>query len=107
MDNFLGLIGLAMRAGKVRCGAFSAARAAEDGSAKLMVAATDIGADNRRRIEAVCREYGIPLMYHSTSQELSRSVGKRSTPVVCVCDDSFAAAARKYDLTGKDGSPNE
>ncbi len=107
MDNFLGLIGLAMRAGKLRCGAFRAARAAADGSARLMIAAADIGADNRRRIEAVCREYGVPLMYRSTSSELSRSVGKKNVPVVCVCDDNFAAAARKYDITGKDGSPNE
>ena len=72
-----------------------------------MVAATDIGSNNRRRIEAVCRESEVPLMYRSTSSELSRSVGKRNIPVVCVCDDNFAAAARKYDITGKDGSPNE
>lgn len=107
MDRFLGLIGLAMRAGKVRCGAFSTVQAATDGSARLIVAANDIGSDNRRRIEAVCREYGIPLMYHSTSPELSRSVGKKNVPVICVCDDNFAAAAQKYDITGKDGSPNE
>ncbi len=110
-DRFLGLLGLAMRAGKLSAGAYSAVRSAEEGSARLMVAAEDIGAANRRRIEAVCREYKIPLAFHSTTAELSRSIGKKNVPVVCVCDDSFAAAAKKYDLkydlNGKDGSANE
>ena len=114
MDRFLGLLGLAMRAGKLSAGVYSAVRSARAGEARLMVAAEDIGADNRRKIEALCRECKIPLALHSTTAELSRSLGKKSVPVVCVCDDSFAAAAKKYDLkyelnelNGKDGSANE
>ena len=105
MDSFLGMLGLAMRAGKLRCGAYSVKRAAEDGSAKLVVAAENIGADNRSRIESLCKELDIPLAYHSTTEELSRSVGKKNVPVVCICDDNFAAGVRKY--IGKDGLPNE
>ena len=96
MDSFLGMIGLAMRAGKLRCGAYSVKRAAEDGSARLVIAADNIGADNRRRIENLCEEFNIPLAYHSTTEELSRSVGKKNVPVVCICDDNFAAGVRKY-----------
>ena len=105
MDNFLGMIGLAMRAGKIKCGAYSVIRAIQDGSARLVVSAEDIGADNRHKIEIACRESGIPLVQHSSAEELSRSVGKKNVPVVCICDDNFAAGVRKY--IGKDGSPNE
>lgn len=96
MDNFLGMIGLAMRAGKIKCGAYSVIRAAEDGSARLVIAAENIGADNRRKIENLCSELNIPLVYHSSTEELSRSVGKKNVPVVCICDDNFAAGVRKY-----------
>ena len=106
MDNFLGTIGLAMRAGKIKCGAYMVARAVEDGSGKLVVAAKDIGADNKRKIENLCSQYGVPLMYHASAAELSQSVGKKNVPVVCICDDNFAAAARKYNSYGKDGLPN-
>lgn len=105
MDNFLGTIGLAMRAGKIKCGAWSTAMAIENGSGKLVVAAKDIGSDNKRRIENLCARYGVPLVYHATCAELSQSVGKKNIPVVCICDDNFAAAARKYNI-GKDGMPN-
>ena len=96
MDSFLGMIGLAMRAGKLRCGAYSVIKAVEDGSARLVVAAEDIGADNRRRIENLCRESGVPIVYRASAAELSRSVGKKNVPVVCICDDNFAAGVRKY-----------
>lgn len=111
LDKFLGLLGLAMRAGKLSCGAYGAARSAREGQARLMVAAEDIGADNLRRIRAVCRQYGVPLAFCSTTAELSRGLGKKNIPVVAVCDGNFAAAAEKYDLkydlNGKDGSANE
>ncbi len=96
MDNFLGMIGLAMRAGKLGCGAYSAVRDAREGRAVLIVAAEDIGAGNRRRIEAVCAECAVPLVLRSTTEELSRGVGRKNVPVVSVRDENFAAAIKKY-----------
>ncbi len=104
MDKFLGTVGLAMRAGKVRCGVFLTKRCVESGEAKLVVASEDIGESSRRKIEGICKMSGVPLIYHSTTEELGRSVGKKDVPVVCVCDDNFAKA---ISLNGKEGLPNE
>ncbi|MGN1097436.1 MAG: L7Ae/L30e/S12e/Gadd45 family ribosomal protein [Clostridia bacterium] len=95
MDRLLGTVGLAMRAGKVKTGAYMVERAVLGGTAKAVVAAEDIGESNRRKIEAACENAGVPLIYHSTAAELSRSVGKKDVPVVCICDESFAVAVKK------------
>ncbi len=104
MDKFLGTVGLAMRAGKVKCGVFLTGRCVESGEARLVVASEDIGESSRRRIEGICTRFGVPIIYHSTTNELGRSVGKKDVPVVCVCDDNFAKA---ISLKGKEGLPNE
>ncbi len=104
MDKFLGTVGLAMRAGKAVCGAFASEKAVLSGRASVVIAAENIGANNKRRLEGVCAEFGIPLIYHGSADDLSRSVGKKNVPVVCICDDNFAKA---FSVKGKDGLPNE
>ncbi len=93
-----------MRAGKVKCGAYMTEKAVKEGKAKTVIAAENIGESNRRRIESLCREFKVPLVYHSDTEQLSRSVGKKDVPVICVCDDNFAKA---INVKGKDGLPNE
>ncbi len=96
-DRVLGMIGLAVRAGKVRFGVFMTEKAIDEGCASLVVAAEDIGASNRRRIENRCKECNVELMFYSDKQALSRAAGKKDMPVLAVCDDGFAKAiVKKY-----------
>ncbi len=96
-DRVLGMIGLAVRAGKVRFGVFMTERAIDEGCASLVIASEDIGASNRRRIENRCKECNVELMFYSDKKTLSRAAGKKDMPVLAVCDEGFAKAiVKKY-----------
>lgn len=96
-DRLLGMLGLAVRAGKVSFGVFMTEKALDEGRAHLVIASEDIGASNRRRIESRCSEYGVQLIFYSDTASLSRAAGKKNMPVAAVCDEGFAKAiAKKY-----------
>jgi len=96
-DKILGMIGLAVRAGKVAFGVFMTEKALDEGRAKLVVASEDIGASNRRKIEGKCKNCGIELIFYSDKASLSRAVGKKDVPAVAICDEGFAdSILKKY-----------
>lgn len=94
-DRLLGMLGLAVRAGKVRFGVFMAEKALDEGIAHLVIASEDIGASNRRRIENKCKQCGIQLIFYSDKETLSRAAGKKNMPVAAVCDEGFSKAIVK------------
>lgn len=94
-DRLLGMLGLAVRAGKVSFGVFMTEKALDEGRAKLVIAAEDIGQSNRRRIENRCSEWDVPLIFYSDKASLSRAAGKKDMPVAAVLDEGFSKAIVK------------
>lgn len=94
-DKILGMIGLAVRAGKVNFGVFMTEKALDEGRAELVIASEDIGASNCRKIEGKCQNYGKSLIFYSDRASLSRALGKKDVPVVAICDEGFAKAIMK------------
>ncbi len=94
-DRLLGMLGLCVRAGKVAFGVFLTEKAIDEGRAKLVVMAEDIGQSNKRKIEAKCKNENIKAIFYSTKEELSRASGKKDVPVICIYDEGFAAAIVK------------
>lgn len=94
-DRLLGMLGLAVRAGKVRFGVFMTEKALDEGQAQLVIAAENIGASNRRKIEGKCNMYGVDLIFYSDKASLSRAAGKKDMPAAAVCDEGFAKAIVK------------
>ena len=101
-DKVLGMIGLAVRAGKARFGVFMTEKAIFDESAYLVVAAEDIGASNRRKIENSCLQNDVKLVFYGDKASLSRAAGKKDMPVIAICDEGFAKAiVKKITESGK------
>ncbi len=100
-DRLLGMLGLAVRAGKASFGVFSTEKALDEGKCELVIAAEDMGQSNRRRIENKCREWDVPLIFYSDKASLSRSAGKKDMPVIGILDEGFAKAIVK--IYGGDG----
>lgn len=97
-DKLLGMVGLAVRAGKAAFGVFMTEKAIDEGRASLVIAAEDIGTSNRRRIEGKCRAENIKLIFYSDKASLSRAAGKKDMPVIAICDEGFAdAIVKKVD----------
>ena len=94
-DRLLGMLGLAVRAGKVSFGVFSTLKALDEGRAMLVVAASDIGQSNKRAIENKCSEYDVPLIFYSQKEQLSRACGKKDMPVAGICDEGLSEAIVK------------
>ncbi len=106
MDKLLSMVGMAVRAGKVRFGVYMTERELSSGGARLVVAAADIGNDNKKKLEHGCKSANVPLVLHSSKEELARAVGKKECVAVCICDESLARAVLQL-CDGKDGLPNE
>ena len=94
-DRLLGMLGMAVRAGKVNFGVFMTEKALDEGIASLVIAAEDTGASNRRKIEGKCAQLGVELIFYSDKETLSRAIGKKDVPVVAVCDEGFGKAIVK------------
>lgn len=108
MDRLLGMVGLAVRAGKVRFGAYMTERSLKDASAKAVVVASDLGKDNRKRIETAAAVEKVPVIESKERSEIGHVVGKKDVPVLCICDENFAAAIVKISkMSGKEGLSNE
>ena len=94
-DRLLGMLGLCVRARKACLGTFLTEKAIDEGSAKLVVMAEDIGESNKRKIEGKCRAENIKIVFYSTKEKLGHATGKKNIPVMCICDEGFSSSIIK------------
>ncbi len=102
-DKILGMTGLAVRAGKVKFGAFLTMAACDEGKAKLVIIPEDLGNSNRRSIEAKCKNTSVPLIVVSDRASLGKAVGKKDVTALAVCDENFKSAILKLHGGGVNG----
>lgn len=98
MDNtqkILQMTGLAVRAGKVKFGVYTAISACDSGRAKLVIIPKDLGNSNKRSIEAKCNNTSVPLIALSDKVSLGRACGRDNAAAVTVCDENFKSAILK------------
>lgn len=87
-DSLLGLLGLCRRAGKLAAGFDAVLKAAEKGSAFLVLSASDA---SERTVRAV-REGGAPEPVQTpfTMAQIGAAIGRSETAVLAICDRSMA-----------------
>ncbi len=94
-DTFLQTLGLAVRARKVKFGAFTVKKAVNDGICHLVIIPTDLGEDNKKKLKSVCEINSVKLVMRNTKKEFESALGKENVTAVAVCDESFATALLK------------
>ena len=92
MNKVLGMLGLAIRAGKVVSGEFKSLQAVKNGQSQLVIMASDISDNGRKSIVNACRFYGVEYIELGMSQELGKAIGEETRMIVSVNDDSFKNA---------------
>lgn len=102
-DKIFGMIGLAVRAGKVKFGVYLAQAACDAGTAKLVVIPSDLGASNKRAIVGKCTNTNVPVIEVADKASLSHAVGKKDVSAIAVCDENFASAILKLHGGGVNG----
>lgn len=85
-DKILGLIGLAMKAGKVSFGADSVEETIEKRKAKLVILSEESSERTKTKFEEICKKNEVPIIIYGTIENLSKSIGKNNKTVIGIKD---------------------
>lgn len=94
-NRYLNLLGLAERAGKCQVGEDGIIRDIRRNHAKLVLLASDIGVQTKKRLTDKCRAYEIPVFIVHETDVLSKAIGKQNRVAVAILDDGFAKGIEK------------
>lgn len=81
---------LSMKAGKLKAGEFACEKALRDGTAKLVVIATDASDNTKKKFTNKAFYYKVPVVVCSDRDEISRAIGRENRVVVAVTDNDLA-----------------
>ena len=92
--NILGLIGLAMKAGKVAFGADSVEENITKRKAKLIIISKESSERTKSKFVKLCEKYNVPIIIDGKIEELSKTIGKNNK-VIGIKDINFANSIQK------------
>ena len=96
--NILGLIGLAMKAGKVAFGADSVEESILQRKVKLLIVSEESSERTKSKFIKLCQNYNIPIIIDGNIDDLSKTIGKSNKAVIGIKDINFAnSIQKKYD----------
>lgn len=90
-DPVLSRLGFARKAGKLKTGFAAAKESVLDGTARLIVIASDVSPKSEKEMRFFSREKVTVVKTEHTMDNLSRAIGIKAG-IVSVCDDGFAGA---------------
>lgn len=91
----LGTLGLAMKAGNVVSGEFMTEKAIRDGSARLVIVATDASGNTKKKFQNSCHFYRVPYAEFGDKDLLGNAIGKEFRASLAVTDKGFAKSISK------------
>jgi ribosomal protein L7Ae-like RNA K-turn-binding protein len=88
--RLMSLLSLAMKAGKMQTGETAVEKGLQNGTALLVLVATDASDNTKKKFTNKCFYYKKPILITGTKESLSRCVGKNNRSVFTVTDAHFA-----------------
>lgn len=88
--NYLNLLGLAYRAQKCSLGEEIIVRDIQRRRAQLVLLASDIGSQTKKKITDKCKTYDIPYVIVDNREVISQAIGKSHRVAVAILDEGFA-----------------
>lgn len=88
--NYLNMIGLAYRAGKCSLGEESILKDIRSNRAKLVLLASDIGPQTKKRLTDKCNYYEVPFVMADDRETISNAIGKSHRVAIAILDKGFA-----------------
>lgn len=95
MDHILNFISLAQKAGKVQAGEYLTMKALKEGTASLVIIATDTSEKSQARIKRSCAFFACDVFVYGTKEDLGHFTGNRDKSVICITDEGFGNALCK------------
>ena len=90
-----GLIGLAVKAGKIVSGEFCTEREIKSGKANLVIVAEDASDNTRKKFKNMCDFYHVPLYFYQNKETLGHAMGKEFRASLAVLDEGFSESIKK------------
>ena len=90
------LLGLCTRSRNLVSGEFAAEGAVKDGSACLVIVATDASANTKKLFKDKCSFYEVPCFEDGTKESLGHAIGKEIRASIAVLDEGFAKSIIKH-----------
>ena len=91
-NKILSLLGLAMKAGKVKIGEFAVEKAVKTGLAYLVIVSESASDNTKKKFGNMCLYYEVPIYYYGSKEELGSCIGKEFRASLAVMDENFAKA---------------
>lgn len=89
-NNYLNIVGLAFRAGKCSIGEEIIIKDIQKNKAKLVLIASDIGTQTKKKLINKCTSYQIPYEFVADRDTLSQAIGKSQRVAIAILDNGFA-----------------
>lgn len=89
-NNYLNMIGLAYRARKCSLGEETIVKDIQQQKAKLVLIASDIGLQTRKKLTDKCKFYDVPFVIVDDKETLSHAIGKSHRVAIAILDAGFA-----------------
>ena len=90
-----GMLGLAMRAGKVASGEFATEKAVKEYKAYLVIVAADASENTKKKFRDMCKFYQVPICFYGDKDTLGHAMGKEFRASLAILDEGFAAGIQK------------
>lgn len=92
LNKIDGLLGLCAKSRKLVSGEFAAENAVKDGSAWLVIVATDASKNTKKLFHDKCSFYDVPVFEYGTKESLGHTIGKEMRASIAVLDENFSKA---------------
>lgn len=87
---YLNIIGLANRAGKCTFGEEQIVKEIKTNKSKLVLIASDTGAQTRKKLMDKCTSYQVPYFFVDDRDTLSQAVGRSGRVAISISEHGFA-----------------
>lgn len=95
MDKVISMVGMATKAGKTVSGEFMTEKAVKEGSAFLVIIASDASENTKKMFRNMCSFYHVPLYVYGTKETLGHGMGKEMRASLAVLEQGFSNAIVK------------
>ena len=99
-NNILGLIGLAMKAGKVCFGADSVEENIIKQKVKLLIISEESSERTKNKFVKICQKNNIPVIIDGDIEALSKSIGKTNKAIIGIKDINLSNEIKKINDGG-------
>ncbi len=96
-----GLLGIAMKAGKIACGTESVTETIERGKANLVMISEDASDKSKTNMKFLCNKNNIKIIEFGTIEEISKAIGKQNKSVVSIKDKNLGEEIYKIICGGE------